>query len=538
MALATRHQPDSTQQSGRAWLIGVGLITLVAAGCNGTEGEPTEGGDTTATTADQATTTTDGTEEAYTEDPDCFGLDGVEEEVECGMVTVPLEHEEPEGEEIDLAVAILPGEEESGNPLLILGGGPGEEVVENVLTNPQVRSAFDTGRETILLDQRGVGASDPALNCPNEEEIGDLEIGDTETLLGAYEDCREALAEEGVDLEAFNHLNNARDIEVVRTSLGHTQIDIRGTSYGTHLALNAAALDPDGVGAMVLSSPIDPSGNFVEAAAGGFDDALDRVFAACESSSACADEAGDVEASMREVVDGLADAPVEVTVESPEGEETTRTYTPASFLRDIFGLFYLPDGAFVVPAVVDDALDGDLEPLAGIVATVEQQIEGSVTGGMQASMLCTGEWADFDVGEAVSGVDSEVLLEYWFPHEPTFGEVTDPLCDVWGVEQRYEPEEFSLPESTPALIVTGELDHVTPAGQGEQVADQLDTAHLVEVPGVGHAPLEALDLFTRGCGQQIVDQFWSDPSTAPDTACVEQMPPFEPLGTMPAAPGS
>lgn len=81
-------------------------------------------------------------ESAFDPDPDCFGIEPVGldgDQVECGMVEVPLVHDEPNSESIGVAAAVLSGPDNAaadGSPVLVLGGGPGQVMVEPVLTQP------------------------------------------------------------------------------------------------------------------------------------------------------------------------------------------------------------------------------------------------------------------------------------------------------------------------------------------------------------------------------------------------------------------
>lgn len=74
----------------------------------------------------------DAQESAFDPAPDCFGiepagLDG--DEVECGTVKVPLHHDEPDGESIGVATAVLAGSDgaatpDDASPVLLVGGEP------------------------------------------------------------------------------------------------------------------------------------------------------------------------------------------------------------------------------------------------------------------------------------------------------------------------------------------------------------------------------------------------------------------------------
>jgi pimeloyl-ACP methyl ester carboxylesterase len=488
---------------------------------------------------------------AFAPDDDCFGLEVVDlddDDVRCGRIEVPLDHDDPDGSQIELAVAVLwPGRgAETGDagvadrrrPLLVLGGGPGEVMVEPTLTEPAAQATYETGRETIVLDQRGVGHSSPVLQCPSidEDALQGTADEDLEVVLSAMAACRDDLAADGLDLGAFNHRNNALDVHAVRAALGHETIDLRGTSYGTHVALHAASLDPGRVGALVLSSPIDPTDNYLHAAAGGFQRALDLVGEACERDASCAQQVGDLDAAIVEAAGRLDTERPEVTVQPPGSEETTVTFTAERFVSSLFLLFYLPDGAFLLPALVDQARAGDVTQLAELLVAIEEQLEDAIAVGMHVSMVCTGEGARFDLDRARDGLRSQVLHDHWFSRGAVGGAATDRACDVWGVDGAVAPEELTLPEQVPALIVTGGFDHVTPPRLGAQVAAGLSTSHLVEVPTMGHAPLEALDRLAAGCGQQLVTAFLDAPAQTPDTGCVDALPPYQPLSELPPAP--
>jgi len=472
--------------------------------------------------------------DAFTQDPDCFGIELVEleeDEVRCGTVTVPLHHEDPDGETITLAVATLLDEDAGDEPVLVLGGGPGEVVVETALTEPVVQQLYALqGREVILLDQRGVGSSDPELSCEAFEDEDFTELPDADEQRERFLSCREELVDRDIDLDAFDHVNNARDVDLVRRALGHDQLVLRGGSYGTHLALHAAALAPDAFSALVLSSPVDPTDNYLEAGAAGFQTALDRLDAGCQQAERCAEELGDINEAIAEVTDRLTDEPEEVTAEPlTGGEPFTRTYTGELFLSSVFTALYAADGALALPGMLIAAREGDLEPLTGLVAAIEEQFDG-IPMGMYASMVCSGEAAHFDAEVAAGGLTTPVLEEGWFDQLGIGGRDTNQLCELWDVEPSFDPGGFELATDVPTLIVTGEVDHVTPPVLGEQVHEQLDNSQLVEARSLAHGPLEGLNAVVAGCGSSIITAFLDDPDSEPDTTCANQIPPLDGIG--------
>lgn len=481
----------------------------------------------------------DGSNDApeFTADPGCFGAGRADGDpgVQCGVVDVPLDHDDPGGERIDVATVVVDGQDDGDEPpLLVLGGGPGQAVVEPALADEDVLRGYGGGRETILVDQRGAGASDPALECPELEGVPHaLAVDSVDALVAGLTECRSRLEGDGVDLNAFNHRNNGLDVHAVRAALGHEEIDVRGGSYGAHLALHAAALDPAGIRALVLVAPVDPTRNFLEQMALGFGAALDHVVDACEATEECAAQVGDLEEAIAEVVDRLATEPERPG--SAAGDE--RAVTATAFVDALFALFYQPDGAMVLPALVDEARAGDLEPLVERLEATNERLTGTIALGMLAAMVCSGEGALVDVETVSERLASQAITEHWLPYTVAGGEAVLAACQAWDLDLAFDPAELDLAEDVPALLVAGEVDAVAPPWQARAVADAVGTAHFIEVPGAGHSPLATLDRAVEGCSEEIIQSFLADPNRPPADGCVDAVPPFTPVPDLSAGPG-
>ena len=75
----------------------------------------------------------------------------------------------------------------------------------------------------------------------------------------------------------------------------------------------------------------------------------------------------------------------------------------------------------------------------------------------------------------------------------------------------------------PALLLSGDLDPVTPPSWGEEVLAGLSNARHVIAPGAGHG------VITRGCAGELIAEFVETGSPAEiDPSCIEQIrrPPF------------
>ncbi|MBC7871519.1 MAG: alpha/beta fold hydrolase, partial [Chitinophagaceae bacterium] len=168
-------------------------------------------------------------------------------DVTCGYVVVLEDHNNSEGETIRLALAILHSTSDTPlpDPIVSLTGGPGGSTLEYLpFTFRQNYRAFLETRDFIMFDQRGVGLSEPSLDCPNllernYEDAARLRSSqeaaqdDTDAIL----DCQQTLIESGADLTIYTTAQNAADVADIRVALGYDDWNLFGVSYGTKLAL-------------------------------------------------------------------------------------------------------------------------------------------------------------------------------------------------------------------------------------------------------------------------------------------------------------
>src|SRR5207249_7703609 len=162
--------------------------------------------------------------------------------VACGYLVVPERHAQPDGRTIRLAVARFASRQRDpvADPLVYLAGGPGESVQRLIgMFTGALAAAFTADRDFIAFDQRGVGRSQPALDCP---ELAAQYLEDAARALGAREEgdhtvaaarrCRDRLAAQGVDLAAYTTAESAADVDALRAALGYRQVNLLGVSYG------------------------------------------------------------------------------------------------------------------------------------------------------------------------------------------------------------------------------------------------------------------------------------------------------------------
>ncbi len=186
---------------------------------------------------------------------------------ECGFLTVPLDHAQPAGKKIEIAVSrirhTVPQARYQG-VVLVNPGGPGGPGLGLSRLGGAVPKNAGAAYDWIGFDPRGVGTSRPALTC--DADYGGYarpdyrpENGAEKAWLPKAEAYARACGKAGGDLLA--HLrteDTVRDMDLIRRALGAEQINYYGFSYGTMLGQVYATMFPDKVRRMVLDGVVDP----------------------------------------------------------------------------------------------------------------------------------------------------------------------------------------------------------------------------------------------------------------------------------------
>ncbi len=168
---------------------------------------------------------------------------GTRVEAEKGWLEVPERHARPDGPRIRLAVVRLSSTAaKPGVPIIWLAGGPGLSGTRTATRGlyPMFEALRAHG-DVIAFDQRGTGSSEPSLSVPGRFGFPlDKSLESQEAarrLVTLAETIRESTRSRGIDLPAYNTVENADDVDTLRQALGADRIAIWAHSYGTHLAL-------------------------------------------------------------------------------------------------------------------------------------------------------------------------------------------------------------------------------------------------------------------------------------------------------------
>lgn len=443
-------------------------------------------------------------------------------EVECGFLVVRENRADPASAEIRLAVALFRSNnpEKAPDPLIYLEGGPGGSAFK--ATAPvfeQVLAPYARYRDVIVLDQRGVGFSQPALDCPEFYDYalaslaGDLSVDeDMARATEAIAACHSRLAASGADLSAYNSAASAADLRDLAAVFAFDQVNLLGTSYGARLALTAMRDDPQLVRSAVLAGVFPPQVSLSADTPANLNRALEALFAACAADQACGAAYPDLEARFYELGARLNAEPAALTVLNPATQAPLAALVSGDELYGvIFRMLYSTDLLPLLPEGIAAAADGDYGALTKYLL-LNLFSEMMISRGMYFSVQCS-EDAIFDAPDALeASVAAFPQFESFLRRSGDFG----ALCrSVWGVSAADPAENEPVSSDVPALLISGGFDPVTPPAWGALAAATLPNSTHVVIPNASH------DAFLTACATELALAFLNDPAAELDTACAQ-----------------
>ena len=429
----------------------------------------------------------------------------------CATLAVPLDHDDPGGATVDLAVGMIP----AGDParrighLLVNPGGPGGGMHQFLNAGAGLSTDLLDRFDVIGWDPRGVGGSVPA-GCWGEAR--DLYLLDPLPDLPDEQDALDAAARALAEAcatrlgDAVGHIgtiDTVRDMDAIRRALGAETISYLGFSYGTLLGVHYAGMFGEHLRAAVLDGVIDPSLTGVEAAVGqmvGFARTIDEMFAWCRSDPSCP-VPGDPTETYDLLLEQLDVAP---SVDSAgtvvlDPARAILAGVVASYSSDFWPVFFTALAA---------AVDGD----GTMFGQLGEAYIGIADLGAFTSINCTD-------GGAATRAELDALTAALAAVAGDFGVasgVSGLPCEYWPVAAGTLPAgAVAAPDAPPILVVGNRGDNATPYEWAVSVARQLTSGVLVSYDGSEHT---SYGLST--CVDRIVDDYLIDGFVPPgDVDC-------------------
>jgi pimeloyl-ACP methyl ester carboxylesterase len=443
-------------------------------------------------------------------------LDGIDEELFCGKLTVFEDREARTGRTIDLNIVVLPAldQKTKAEPLFDLAGGPGASSVDRADFYAGPGREYRRQHDVVLVDQRGTGKSN-RLAIPREKTpsyyLSEMFPVDY------VKEMRHAL-EQRADLTKYTTSIAMDDLDDVRTWLGYDRINLFGASYGTQAALVYMRQHPEHVRSAILLAvaPTDlkmPLHHSESAAR-----AMDMLLGECEGDAACHAAFPQIRDDWKKALAQLEKQSARVEY-SPHDKSATTTVEiqRGVFSEKIRTFMYGRDKAARIPLIVHRAAAGDFAPF--LQQAIAPSIPDFVADGMYLSVTCAEDVPFIDPEEA-----AKLNAGNPFGNYRVFQQTR--ACGMW---PRGEiPTDFLEPvhSNAPVLIFSGNMDPVTPPKYGEEVARHLPNSRHVIIPQAGHGVDGLTD---ADCFDRIAIEFLEKGDAKNlDVSCVERMapPPF------------
>src|SRR6266536_694503 len=177
-------------------------------------------------------------------------VEGVNEALLCGKLTVFENRQTRIGRTIDLSLVVLPAldQKAKAEPLFDLAGGPGASSAEGAGFYAGPGKEYRRRHDVVCVDQRGTGKSNH-LAIPRQKTpqyyLSEMYPVDY------VKEMRQAL-EKRADLTKYTTSIAMDDLDDVRAWLGYDRINLFGLSYGTRAALIYLRQHPDRVQTVTL----------------------------------------------------------------------------------------------------------------------------------------------------------------------------------------------------------------------------------------------------------------------------------------------
>lgn len=457
--------------------------------------------------------------------------------IDCGYLTVIESRRNPTERTIQLAVAILrsPNPNKDPNPALFLSGGPGQPALPLISFVAVAYTPILLQRDIVLIDQRGTGYSQPALNCPSANAF------DARFPLGAQPQDRPELVQfqadlliacgreyqaAGVDLEAYNSVENAADLEDLRVALGVSQWNLLGASYGTRLALTAMRYRPETIRSAVLDSAYPLDANFHVNVFESYDRALGRLFAACAATPECNTAYPNLAAQFEELIPRLNAEPIVVPLVNPQTGEVL-DYLPVTGVdvsTIVFQLFYSTLDIPALPLIIGDLARGDTELFSLILSILLlQNMPGAVppvSQLMQTATQCNEDVTFAAPSDFVAARDAHRRASA-LAFVVTFNEAILEVCAALGLGPGSGAEDEPVFSDVPTLIISGEFDPITPPSYAYRAGETLSESEVIVYPHGGHTPSTV-----SPCLVQAMTDFYANPQGPINTACIANEAPI------------
>lgn len=376
------------------------------------------------------------------------------------------------------------------------------------------------GGDLVIYDQRGVGLSQPALDCPELHELRremlTVPVSNEEAyprIREATKACQDRLHREGWDLHRFTTRHNAQDAIDLMRAMGLDRWNVYGVSYGTRVALEMMRMAPENLRAVILDSVYPPQVNAELADAWLLQRSFELFMRICGLADACKDSPEALSLLLDAAFERARSDGIKLSVRDPEtGGDLAVAYTHEDLPWLLFEAMYQWDEIPRLPGSVrelaEGRLDGNMRRL--LQTSVETLLDDALSDPVATSIDCH-DTAEIDRAQAERELQR-------FPRAAPFKRYDWEFhaCRYW--DSGRAPAAFFEPvrSDVPTLILAGEFDPVTPPEWAEETLKYLKNSELFIFPAIGHGVLDS-----HACAGELTRAFFVAPQHPARPACLD-----------------
>jgi pimeloyl-ACP methyl ester carboxylesterase len=401
---------------------------------------------------------------------------------EMGTLAVPESRSGAGGKTIRLKfVRFRSTAKTPGPPIVYLAGGPGGSGVE-AAKGPRfpLFLALREFGDVLAFDQRGTGASEPKMGCPDLYFLPfdkPIDRAESEAILAAgMKSCFERLRREGIEPIAYTTLESAHDLDDLRKALGVPKISLWAISYGTHLALATLKTHGAGIDRAILAG-VEPLANTLKLPSDQ-EALLGTIAELSRKDPALAKAVPDLRASIARVLERLRRQPETVNLVHPvAGQPTPITVGALDLQAALAGMLEGPATFAGLPDFVARLEKGDWTALALDALRFRAS---RLPNAMSVAMDCASGVSPERVARIEKEAKGALLgdaINIPFPG----------ICAGLGVPDLGESYRQAFASKVPVLLISGTLDGRTPPANAEAVAKGFTNARRLVIEGAGHS---------------------------------------------------
>jgi pimeloyl-ACP methyl ester carboxylesterase len=265
---------------------------------------------------------------------------------------------------------------------------------------------------------------------------------------------------------------------------------------------------PQGARSVILDSVVPPEADYyIEFGLNAYD-TFRKLFNGCAADPQCNQQHPDLEEEFLQVVDQLNVNPRATTWNGTQEV----MYDGGTFIDVIYLFPYIGEPEMAIEAI-EGASKGDFS-IADDWAPASMDLDSyQIQWGFYRNRECREEapfYSYEDYYALMEGLPPQIVAHY----KPSliFG-----LCEGWAVEPAAQIENQPVVSDVPALVLSGEIDPITPPRWAREAAEHLSNSYFHVFPGYGHGVTRK-----SACALDMMLEFFDDPTQEPDSSCIDR----------------